>query len=51
MDDATHKAAAQTRAPVAVETFRGRVHMEWDPAAAVTPLGQVPPLYGKGIFA
>ena len=28
--------------PVAVDTFGGRVHVEWDPQAAVTPLGQVP---------
>jgi hypothetical protein len=27
---------------VAVETFGGRVHVEWDPQAAVTPLGQLP---------
>ena len=27
---------------VAVETFDGRVHVEWDPQAAVTPLGQLP---------
>ena len=25
--------------PVAVDTFGGRVHVEWDPQAAVTPLG------------
>jgi hypothetical protein len=25
---------------LAVDTFGGRVHVEWDPAAAVTPLGQ-----------
>lgn len=42
MGDATDKAVAQTQAPVAVETFGGRIHVEWDPAAAVTPLGQVP---------
>jgi hypothetical protein len=29
-------------APVAVDTFGGRVHVEWDPAAPVTPLGQLP---------
>ncbi len=29
-------------APVAVDTFAGRVHVEWDPQAAVTPLGQLP---------
>ena len=27
---------------LAVETFGGRVHVEWDPQAAVTPLGQLP---------
>ena len=28
--------------PVAVDTFGGRVHVEWDGQAAVTPLGQLP---------
>jgi hypothetical protein len=28
--------------PVPVDTFGGRVHIEWDPQAAVTPLGQLP---------
>ena len=28
--------------PVAVDTFGGRVHVQWDPQAAVTPLGQLP---------
>jgi hypothetical protein len=27
--------------PVAVDTFAGRIHVEWDPQAAVTPLGQL----------
>jgi hypothetical protein len=27
---------------VAVETYAGKVHIEWDPDAAVTPLGQLP---------
>lgn len=27
---------------VAVDTFGGRIHVEWDPQAAVTPLGQLP---------
>jgi hypothetical protein len=27
---------------VAVDTFAGRIHVEWDPEAAVTPLGQLP---------
>lgn len=25
--------------PVTVETFGGRIHVEWNPQAAVTPLG------------
>lgn len=29
-------------ARVAVETFAGRIHVEWDPDAAVTPMGQLP---------
>jgi hypothetical protein len=28
--------------PVAVDTFSGRVHLEWDAQAGVTPLGQLP---------
>jgi hypothetical protein len=28
--------------PVPVDTFGGRLHVEWDPQAAVTPLGQLP---------
>src|SRR5690606_18800230 len=27
---------------LSVDTFGGRVHVEWDPQAAVTPLGQLP---------
>ena len=29
-------------APLPVETYGGRIHVEWDPQAAVTPLGQLP---------
>jgi len=28
--------------PIPVETYGGRIHVEWDPHAAVTPLGQLP---------
>jgi Transposase DDE domain group 1 len=28
--------------PVALDTFGGKLHVEWDPQAAVTPLGQLP---------
>ena len=27
---------------LAVDTFGGRVHVEWDPHSATTPLGQLP---------
>ena len=27
---------------VAVDTFSGRIHVDWNPDAAVTPLGQLP---------
>ena len=29
-------------APIEVDTFAGKVHVEWDPTAAVTPIGQLP---------
>ncbi len=28
--------------PLAVETFAGRIHVEWNPQAEVTPMGQLP---------
>src|SRR5215470_8175508 len=28
--------------PVVTDTFAGRIHVEWDGGAAVTPLGQLP---------
>ncbi len=28
--------------PLVVETYGGKVHVEWDPTAAVTPIGQLP---------
>jgi len=28
--------------PVEVDTFDGKLHIEWDPTAAVTPIGQLP---------
>ncbi|MFV0276216.1 MAG: transposase [Parahaliea sp.] len=27
---------------IAVDTFDGKIHVEWDPTAAVTPIGQLP---------
>ena len=31
--------------PLPVDTYGGRIHVEWDPQAAVTPLGQLPFFY------
>ena len=40
--------------PVSVDTFGGRIHVEWNPQAAVTPLGQLPffidYLHASGLF-
>ncbi len=41
MGEAKRKALKAPK-PVAVDTFGGRIHVEWDPKAAVTPLGQLP---------
>lgn len=30
------------KAPIPVDTYAGKLHVEWDPSAAVTPLGQLP---------
>ena len=39
MGEAKRKALARQRETIALDTFGGRIHVEWDPAAAVTPLG------------
>ena len=31
-----------THRPLSVDTYGGRIYVEWDPQAAVTPLGQLP---------
>lgn len=41
MGEAKRKALARRTPPLPLDTFGGRVHVEWDPAAAVTPLGQL----------
>ena len=35
------RALVPAEGPVVLNTFGGRVHVEWDPSAAVTPLGQL----------
>ena len=42
MGEAKRQALTRKREVVAVETFGGRVHVEWDPAAAGTPVGPLP---------
>lgn len=42
MGESKRKALAVRQASIALDTFGGRIHVEWDPAAAVTPLGQLP---------
>lgn len=34
--------AVEATSRVAVDTFAGRIHVEWDPDACVTPMGQLP---------
>jgi hypothetical protein len=42
MGEANRKELARQKSSVALDTFGGRIHVEWDPSAAVTPLGQLP---------
>lgn len=42
MGEAKRKAVAALKPSIALDTFGGRIHVEWDPSAAVTPLGQLP---------
>ncbi len=42
MGEAKRKALGRRPPPLTLDTFGGRVHVEWDPQAAVTPLGQLP---------
>ena len=42
MGEAKRKLWVGQKGAIALDTFGGRIHVEWDPAAAVTPLGQLP---------
>ncbi len=42
MGEAKRKELACQKSTVALDTFGGRIHVEWNPSAAVTPLGQLP---------
>lgn len=54
MGEAKRKALIRSHEPIALDTFGGRVPVEWDPLAAVTPLGQLPFFIGflkvSGLF-
>jgi hypothetical protein len=41
MGEAKHKVLVKQNGTIALDTFGGRIHVEWDPSAAVTPLGQL----------
>ena len=34
------KSEREYQGPIPVDTYGDRIHVEWDPQAAVTPLGQ-----------
>lgn len=42
MGEAKRRSISRAPEGVTLDTFGGRIHVEWDPAAAVTPLGQLP---------
>lgn len=42
LGDSQSKAWIPLADSVTVDTFGGRIHVEWNPQAAVTPLGQLP---------
>ncbi|MDF0650340.1 MAG: hypothetical protein P0121_02580 [Nitrospira sp.] len=42
MGEVLRKAVAGQKGAMALDPFGGRIHVEWDPAAAVTSRGQLP---------
>ena len=42
LSEAVRAENSRQLAGLAVDTFDGKVHVEWDPTAAVTPIGQLP---------
>ncbi len=40
--DRTFPIKSEPSTPIPVDTYGGRIHVEWDEQAAVTPLGQLP---------
>src|SRR3990172_6098806 len=42
MGEAKRRRLARQNEGVGIDTYAGKIHVEWDPQAAVTPLGQLP---------
>lgn len=42
MGEAKKRTLARENSSVGIDTYAGKIHVEWDPEAAVTPLGQLP---------
>ncbi len=42
MGEAKRRALARRNESIGLDTYAGKIHVEWDPQAAVTPLGQLP---------
>lgn len=42
MGETKRRALARQGHKIGVDTYAGKIHVEWDPQAAVTPLGQLP---------
>ncbi len=42
MGEEQRKEIVEQSKQIKVDTYGGRIHIEWDPSAAVTPLGQLP---------
>ena len=42
MGELTERSEQSSEEHVTLDTFGGKVHVEWDPQGAVSPLGQLP---------
>ena len=42
MDEVTRTVGIRQNGTIALDTFGERIHVEWDPATGVTPLGHLP---------
>ena len=42
MGELIKRSKQNSEEPVTLDTFGGKIHVEWDPQGAVSPLGQLP---------